>query len=81
MSRAVVRGGKWVRENGEPLDPVELNQIHNQLSRINEFAHGVTKLTHTKIEILSHILDARPDQERAILKILSMDKATINALI
>jgi len=76
MSRAVVRGGKWVRENG-----VELNQIHNQLSRINEFAHGVTKLTHTKIEILSHILDARPDQERAILKILSMDKATINALI
>ena len=81
MSKAVIRDGRWVREDGEALDPVELNQMHNQLNRIHEFANGVTQLTHDKIEILSHILQATPEQERAILKILTMKEEAINSLM
>jgi len=81
MNKAVIRNGRWVRENGEPLDPVEKNQMQSQVSRIHEFAKDVTDLTHDKIEILSHILYATPHQERAILKILSMKEDDINSLL
>jgi len=81
MTKAVIRDGRWSNEEGIPLDPVELYQIHPQLNRIHEFANGVTELTHDKVEILSHILFATPEQERAILKILTMSKEAINSLI
>ena len=80
MNKAVIRNGRWVREDGEALDPVELNQLHTQASRIHAFAKDV-ELTHDKIEILSHILHASPEQERAILKILTMSEIDINSLL
>jgi Asp-tRNA(Asn)/Glu-tRNA(Gln) amidotransferase C subunit len=81
MSKAVIRDGRWVREDNEPLDPCELHQIHGQMTRIHAFADGVAELTHDKIEILSHILHVNPAQERAILRILKMNEETINSLI
>jgi len=79
--RAVIRGGRWVNEHEEPLDPVELHQVSRQLNRIHSFTKGVTNLTHDKIEILSSVLDATPDQERAILKILTMSKKEIEQIL
>jgi len=81
MSKAVIRNGRWVKDEENPLDPCELHQVHNQFDRIHAFAKGVTELTHDKIEILSHILHVSPEQERAILKILTMEESAITRLI
>lgn len=79
--RAVIRNGRWVKDEEHSLDPIELHQIHGQFNRIHEFAKGVTELTHDKIEILSHILHATPEQERAIIKILQLSNSEINSLM
>lgn len=81
MSKAVIRDGRWVTEEEQPLQPWEANQLHLQVDRIHAFAHGVTKLTHDKVEILTHILDATPEQEKAILKILKLSKEQINLIL
>jgi hypothetical protein len=81
MTRAVIRDGRWVNEEGAPLDPVQLYQLKEQVSRIHAFADGIVEITHDKIEILTHILFASPEQEQAILKILAMDKDEVKALI
>jgi len=81
MSKAVIRNGRWSNEEGIPLDLVELHQLHPQLNRIHEFAKGVVELTHDKVEILSQILHVNPEQERAILKILSLTDDQINSLL
>lgn len=81
MERAVIRDGRWVREDEKPLDPVELHQIHTQLERIHAFTKGVTELTHNKVEILSNILHVSPEQERAIMKILKLSKSEIKSIL
>jgi len=81
MTKAVIREGRWVSEEGEPLDPYELNQVHQHFNRIHDFAKGKAKLTHSKIEILTHILDATPEQELAILSVLKMHGKQLDDLI
>jgi hypothetical protein len=81
MCKAVIRDGRWVSEDGTPLDPVQLYQLKDQVSRIHAFAENVVELTHDKIEILTHILHASPEQEQAILKILAMNKEEVKSLI
>jgi hypothetical protein len=80
-ARAVIRDGRWVSQDETPLDPVQLYQLKEQVSRIHAFAENVVELTHDKIEILTHILYATPEQEQAILKILAMDKDEVKSLI
>lgn len=80
MGNAVIRNGRWVGSNEEQLDPVEMHRVHHQFNRIHSFTNGVVELTHIKIEILSHILNATPEQEKAIVKILKMNKTEIKDL-
>lgn len=81
MVRAVIREGRWVSVDETPLDPIQMNQLHQQLGRIHTFADGIVELTHDKIEILSHILHVTPEQERVILAVLKMNKEEVNTLI
>ena len=79
---AIIKEGRWVSTNGEPLSTIELRQVHDQISRIHNFTEGLVELTHDKIQILSKILYATPLQEQAILKILStLTEEEINSLI
>jgi len=79
--RAIIRNGRWVRNDENPLDPCDLHTVHHQFDRIHAFAKDVTILTHDKIEILSNILEATPEQEKAILKILQLSKQEIESIM
>jgi len=81
MAKAVVRDGRWVNEMGDPLDPVELYQVHAQFNRIYEFTKGRAQLTHSKVELLTHILDITPKQEEVILAILRMEDDELDKII
>ena len=77
MGNAIIRDGRWVSSNEEQLNPVEMHRIHHQFDRIHGFTKGVVELTHIKIEILSCILSATPEQEKAILKVLKLSKSEV----
>jgi len=78
---AIIKGGRWVARDESPLDPIQLNQVSQEFNRIHEFTKGVAPLTHDRITILSAILKATPNQEKAIISILKLGDKEIEELL
>ena len=78
--RFVIINGKWVHTNGEPINAIDLNKLPSHIENLSKFA-GDKRLSHTKITLLSRILESDLEHDEAILKVLDMNKQDLFKLI
>lgn len=73
--------GKWSTNSfGDAIETTEQgNEFMDKLRRVKEFARG-RELTHRKVEVLFRILDTDETTDRALTRLLEMNKKEIKNL-
>lgn len=73
--------GRWVRFNGDNLDPIEMNGLKAKMVRIKKFLGEEKEISHDRIDILNRFLVASEAQEKAISKVLEMGDKDLKNLL
>lgn len=73
--------GKWSTNSfGDAIETTEQgNEFMDKLRRVKEFSRG-RELTHRKVEVLFSILDTDETTDRALTRLLEMNKKDIKNL-
>lgn len=71
--------GRWVDECDNRIEPIHNGDFSDLIDRLRYFTRG-RELTHSKINILSQILDTDDEYDAAMVNVLGMDKKTLKQL-
>lgn len=73
-----IEQGRWVTQNGDPIETIEDKQLFtDNLNRVREFSRG-RELSHDKINVLFKLLTT--DISSNIYKLLLMDAKELKRL-